>query len=1209
MAEKTSTAKANEPAARGPRREAPPPVALGLTSTILELQQTAGNRSLGRLLGGALLQTKLRIGPAGDTYEREADRMADTVLRMPDTGEEVAPLPVSTIPGAAGAQRMCAQCEEEMLQREASASGDLVQRCSCHEEELVQTKTEGGPSPATPGFETRVAGLKGTGSPLPAPVRSFFEPRFGHDFGAVRVHTGTAAGEAARAVSARAFTVGNDVVFGAGEWSPETTEGRRLLAHELTHVVQQTPLVARREPLLQRAPLAASDAVPHAPAIPALAPANGPEGDPAGELEPPLRAEPGTAALSPGGSSPPEDQGGLRALLARLGAGLPLSSAIRSRMETAFGRSFAHVRVHTDSAAAGLATTLGARAFTVGEHIAFGAQEYRPGTLVGDALIAHELAHVAQQGDTGDRFAPLSDHGAEYDALEQDADLAAAGVVASLWGRLRFWTRPRPRLASGLRLQRCCCGRHRETVPPNNFCTECDREDHPDWQCCTPRMLQEIQDYRTQASDAVANALRALEPGNLARYASQLEKHFHLAPDDPRVAHVREQFARMDASLRGGSILFLCRAPGDPHGCEKPNVRAYSSNCTSGNGAIALCGHYNEIRDPASDNLLDPSHKGTFIHEFAHVACESGSGFIRPAGQETYYETGAFPGTADEAIHQADCYENFALEVGVVPASAAPAAAATQQDVVPEAVADASLPKCEYEEVGDWIPDPENRKQKLFGLTRLAGPIEFPAFAVAPSGKGVVVQETHPTPPTIKCQFLKPGLYLGDNMAAVEGRPLPVRVRWRITPRGSDLVKQGEREHCNDLIVAYDLSVRRLTGAINELATKKKVFANEAEARAELVKTVKLKPEDAPKYFQCIGRAAAAERDENRKWHTPKKPDTPEIREEPEGREGRKVKVPVYPLTEKSLPEVGRHSSLEVTTSVTPKCDNLLITAATPPEDVQGACAACEEELSTAELGVQPCPCEEEQDLPARAQPEEPDAETPVAEEEPAAALVVADEAETLAPGQMKKSDFFARLRPEVCAAAEAGLAGTEHSARGCPLIEFWLGYYEGQDVERINRDLPRFAGEEGPRPTTAEGFIALIATRVRTSVETWARTGKITGVPQGLPLPGMGLPGLGALGGIGGVFFKANPGGPRDPGDPRALQARLGAGRPLDGAIRSRMEGVFGRSYSHVRVHTDGGAAGLATGLNAKAFTVGEHVAFGAREYRPGTLAGDALI
>jgi hypothetical protein len=602
MAEKTSTATkaGNELAARSPRRESPPPAVLGLASTILGLQQTAGNRNVGRLLGGALLQPKLRIGPPGDVYEREADRVADTILREGGNG----PVPVSVVSGGPGVQRMCAECEEETLQRSASAGEDLAQRqCHCQEEELVQPKADGGPSRSAPGFESRVAALRGSGRPLPSNVRGFFEPRFGHDFAAVRVHTGGSADEAAQAVHARAFTVGNDVAFASGEWSPETGAGQRLLAHELTHVVQQTPLVARRQPLLQRALQDAGAVAPQAetPAAAQETPAAAQEA-PAPVPEPPTPAEPtpeaATADQAPAavvvveddatevgkgqmkkseflallrpavlaaaesglsdkshaeqassyvdlwlgqyetkdaeqlnsdlsrlvagehppttaegyiaaiagrvrtavatwertGEPPPElsagelpgaggllgglggvlfkalpggarDPGSPRALRAQLGAGRPLDSGLRSRMESAIGPSFSRVRVHTDGQAAGLSHRLNARAFTVGEHVAFGAGEYRPGTLLGDALIAHELAHVAQQGGDAESFQPMrADGDASYGALERDADVAAAGAVASLWGLrlpgLSLPLRTAPRLSSGLRLQRCCnCGK------------------------------------------------------------------------------------------------------------------------------------------------------------------------------------------------------------------------------------------------------------------------------------------------------------------------------------------------------------------------------------------------------------------------------------------------------------------------------------------------------------------------------------------------------------------------------------------------------------------------------------------------------------------------------------------------------------------------------------------------------------------------------
>jgi hypothetical protein len=131
----------------------------------------------------------------------------------------------------------------------------------------------------------------------------------------------------------------------------------------------------------------------------------------------------------------------------------------------------------------------------------------------------------------------------------------------------------------------------------------------------------------------------------------------------------------------------------------------------------------------------------------------------------------------------------------------------------------------------------------------------------------------------------------------------------------------------------------------------------------------------------------------------------------------------------------------------------------------------------------------------------------------------------------------------------------------------------------------------------------------VRQGVERWARTGEISGVPEGLP---MGLPGgLGGLiSGVGSLFFKAREGGARPAeDDPATVQAELGPGKPLQSSVRSRMERAFGRSFGDVRTHTDAGARRLSEEQNARAFTVGNHVAFGEGEYRPGTLVGDALI
>jgi hypothetical protein len=149
----------------------------------------------------------------------------------------------------------------------------------------------------------------------------------------------------------------------------------------------------------------------------------------------------------------------LLAVQSRLGDGRAIDTSVRSRMEPIFQQDFSSVRLHTDATAATLAGGLDARAFTVGDHVAFGAGHYHPGTVVGDALIAHELAHVVQQR-AGLSRGPAPAAGGGDSALERDADSAAAGAVATLWGNARsalaeIGQSALPRQHSGLRLSRC----------------------------------------------------------------------------------------------------------------------------------------------------------------------------------------------------------------------------------------------------------------------------------------------------------------------------------------------------------------------------------------------------------------------------------------------------------------------------------------------------------------------------------------------------------------------------------------------------------------------------------------------------------------------------------------------------------------------------------------------------------------------------------
>jgi hypothetical protein len=159
------------------------------------------------------LQPKRTVSAPGDIHEQEAERLSEQVLRMPDSE-------VSTAAALPQISRKCTTLgdEEQTLQTRPTGSAETV------------------PGEA-PGIVHEV--LRSPGQPLDAPHRAFFEPRFGHDFSQVRVHTDLRAAAAARGVAAQAFTVGEHVVFGEGQYAPESARGRHLLAHELTHVVQQ----------------------------------------------------------------------------------------------------------------------------------------------------------------------------------------------------------------------------------------------------------------------------------------------------------------------------------------------------------------------------------------------------------------------------------------------------------------------------------------------------------------------------------------------------------------------------------------------------------------------------------------------------------------------------------------------------------------------------------------------------------------------------------------------------------------------------------------------------------------------------------------------------------------------------------------------------------------------------------------------------------
>ena len=279
---------------------------------LLALQRTHGNQYVQRVVSG--IQANLVVGQPGDIYEREADRVADAVMRMPEPGVQrqseeeeeediiqAKPLAEQITPLV---QRQVEEeeKEEEILQTKESSKqspavssnletniqslktegthlpesiraffeprfGHDFSKVKLHtntraaelarteitplmqrqeslgevkDEELIQTTIARDVTPkVTPTISSGIQSLQGGGRPLSGSERSFFEPRFGADFSNVRVHNNTQAASVARSVYASAFTHGRNVVFGAGEYSQDTLAGRKLLAHELTHVVQQ----------------------------------------------------------------------------------------------------------------------------------------------------------------------------------------------------------------------------------------------------------------------------------------------------------------------------------------------------------------------------------------------------------------------------------------------------------------------------------------------------------------------------------------------------------------------------------------------------------------------------------------------------------------------------------------------------------------------------------------------------------------------------------------------------------------------------------------------------------------------------------------------------------------------------------------------------------------------------------------------------------
>lgn len=216
---------------------------------LVRLQRMVGNQAVQRMMSSGTVeishrtaptvQAKLTVGAADDAYEREADQVASQVMKK-----------------SASIQR---EGEEEELQMKRADIQREAEGGELEEEELqmkrgdIQREEEqvdmSGSFDVNGDVESRINAESGSGEAIPDVNRDLFESSMGRDFSGVKIHTGQESDNLNQELGARAFTKGNDIFFREGEYNPGSSSGQELLAHELTHVVQQggAPLKQKRD--------------------------------------------------------------------------------------------------------------------------------------------------------------------------------------------------------------------------------------------------------------------------------------------------------------------------------------------------------------------------------------------------------------------------------------------------------------------------------------------------------------------------------------------------------------------------------------------------------------------------------------------------------------------------------------------------------------------------------------------------------------------------------------------------------------------------------------------------------------------------------------------------------------------------------------------------------------------------------------------------
>lgn len=186
----------------------------------------------------AIVQAKLSVNTPDDAYEQEADTMADKVMRMkaPASQSFFKPAPTLLQRKHHGAGELD---DEELHRKEMPSVQRKCEHCEEEDKMLQRKGNSNAKAQDSNGLTHYVGSLDNSGQPLSDASRSFFEPRFGYDFSDVRVHNDDSAARSAQSINALAYTTGNHIVFNQNQYSPDSENGQKLMAHELTHVIQQ----------------------------------------------------------------------------------------------------------------------------------------------------------------------------------------------------------------------------------------------------------------------------------------------------------------------------------------------------------------------------------------------------------------------------------------------------------------------------------------------------------------------------------------------------------------------------------------------------------------------------------------------------------------------------------------------------------------------------------------------------------------------------------------------------------------------------------------------------------------------------------------------------------------------------------------------------------------------------------------------------------